>query len=107
MGKKQYDEVKKVGDVVSKVLEDENLSAEDREKFETLQSQVAGYLLSPWLPVGAGRKAIMLALIVIGGYGLMIDKPLITLCWLMVPLFSPRLVGETLRMIGATKNKQY
>lgn len=107
MDKKQYGEVKKVGDVVSKVLEVENLSAEDRENFETLRSQVAGYLFSPWLPVGVGRKAIMLALIVIGGYGLMIDKPLIALCWPMVPLFSPRIVGETLRMIGAMKNKKY
>jgi hypothetical protein len=103
MDKNQYEEGKKVGDAISKVLEDGNLSAEDREKFETLRSQVAGYLLSPWLPVGVGRKAIMLALIIIGGYGLMIDKPLIALTWLMAPLFSPRLVGETLRFIGSLK----
>ena len=101
----QYKEVKKVGAVVSKVLEDEKLSAEDRGKLETLHSQISGYFFRSWLPVGVGRKAIMLTLIIIGGYGLIIDKPLIAISWLIVPLFSPRLVGEILHLIGTMKNK--
>jgi hypothetical protein len=103
MDSEQYRQIKKASEIVKNSLENDNLSAEERQKLEISQAQMSGYLFSPWLPVGTGRKAIMLALIIIGVYGLMIDKPLIALTWLMVPLFSPRLVGETLRFIGSLK----
>jgi len=46
----------------------------------------------------------MVALLIIGIYGVVIDKPIIAVCWLLVPLFSPRLVGEFLLMIGTIKS---
>lgn len=106
MDKDQYIQIKKTSELVKNALENDNLSAEERQKLEISLAQMSGYLCSPWLPVGVGRKSIMVALLIIGFYGFLIGKPIIAVCWLLIPLFSPRLVGETLRLIGIIKNTQ-
>ena|ERR1035437_145138 len=107
MEKEQNDELKKSFDGISKVLEDKNLSDEERKKFETLKTQLAGALLSSWLPVGWGRKFVMfiVTLIVVyffiqSAYVAMVIT-LIILC-----MFSPRIVGEISVLIGAVKRNK-
>jgi hypothetical protein len=68
MKKEQHEELKKSFENISKLLEDQNLSIEERKKFETLKSQLAGALMSSWLPVGGGRKFIMFIIALIAVY---------------------------------------
>lgn len=103
MDKEQYDQIKKASEVIAHSLKNDDLSTEEREKLETTLAQMSGYLCSPWLPVGIGRKIIMMVLLVIGIYGIIIDKQIIAVCWLLIPLFSPRLMGEALRIVGKIK----
>jgi len=104
MDRDQYHQIKKTSDLVKKALQNDNLSVDERQRLEISQAQMSGYLCSTWLPVGIGRKSVMVALLIIGIYGVVIDKPIIAVCWLLVPLFSPRLVGEFLLMIGTIKS---
>ena len=105
MDSEQYRQIKKASELVKHSLEHDNLTAEERQQLEQSYAQMCGYLASPWLPIGIGRKAVILALLILGAYGFAIDKPLIALCWILIPLFSPRLVGEALLIIGKNKRR--
>lgn len=69
--------------------------------LNTFEQQVAGLRLSKWLPKGLARKTAMVLLIVLSLVGMTYFH---TAYWLMllllVPMFSPRCVGETLMFLG-------
>jgi len=95
MNKKEYQELKKTFAEVNKALTEENLSAEERKKFETLKAQLAGTLLSPWLPVDWIRRVIMMIMLaIVGIIGLVESDYFLMLFWLLLPIFSPRFIGE-------------
>ena len=54
MDKKAQAEAKEVLAEVAALLEDETLSAEERETLEIHAAKLAGALLSPWFPVDWG-----------------------------------------------------
>ena len=54
MTREEFEEAKKRSVEIVKLLKDGNLAAEVRQKLETLQAQLAGALLNPWLPFGWG-----------------------------------------------------
>jgi hypothetical protein len=64
------------------------------------ENAIAGYLLRRWIPRGFVRKGIMLCICIGGLYGLFTDHPYAMLLWLLLPLFSPRAVGELAFLIG-------
>ena len=105
MDSEQYRQIKKASELVKHSLQHDNLSDDERHKLEQSYAQMSGYLLSPWLPVGFGRKVIVVALLIIGICGVVIDKPIIAVCWLLIPLFSPRLVGEALLIVGKNTSR--
>ena len=82
------------------LLKDGNLSPEEKEKFELISSQLSGALLHPWLQIGWERKLIMSILLVSGAVGFLVGYSKLLFIWLALPLFSPRFMGETLRIIG-------
>lgn len=59
-----------------------------------LQTQLAGALLSTWLPFGWGRRSIMIVLFLVGVYGLVEGNGYFLIAWLFLLSFSPRTVGE-------------
>jgi hypothetical protein len=75
--------------------------AEDKTVAPAVRNYAAGLLLRPWLPWGARRQALMFVFIV-GAIGLSLAfasfLPLLLL--VIAASFSPRLVGETLLIIG-------
>ncbi len=65
-----------------------------------LKNQISGYVLSKWLPNGVGRKIIMLALLLLGIYGLFFGSHWFLISWAIIPIFSPRIVGEVATFFG-------
>jgi hypothetical protein len=100
MNHKTYEEAKRQTKKIANLLQEGNLTPEERQKFETLQAQLAGVLLHPWLPFGWARRLTMFVLLLIGVYGLMEGNNYLLLAWLFMLFFSPRFIGEFLRLIG-------
>jgi hypothetical protein len=66
----------------------------------------AGALLSPWFPVDWRRRLIMAGIIVLGVQQAVWAgnyEPL--LWWLLLPAFSPRIVGWCAYFVGAVTSK--
>lgn len=62
---------------------------------------MAGSLASSWLPVGIGRKIIMLVFIVLAIHFLMESSYLLMIVMLLLAgFFSPRVVGEAVSLAG-------
>ncbi|MGZ8195040.1 MAG: hypothetical protein ACXWTH_05385 [Methylosarcina sp.] len=94
MTRNEFEEAKKLSAEIAKLMEEENLTAEDRQKFEILLAKLAGSLLSTWLPFSWGRRSIMVVLFLIGAYGLVEGNGYFLVAWVFLLLFSPRVVGE-------------
>lgn len=100
MNRDQFDEAKQQSAEIAKLLKEGNLTAEDRQKFEMLQTQLAGVLMSTWLPFGWGRRSIMIVLLLVGAYGIVEGSGYFLIAWLQLLLFSPRVVGELAFVYG-------
>ena len=100
MTREEFEEAKKQSAEIAKLLKDGNLAAEDRQKLETLQAQLAGVLLSPWLPFGWRQRSIMIVLFLVGAYGLMPGDGYFLFAWVLLLFFSPRFVGELAYALG-------
>jgi hypothetical protein len=85
---------------IEKTLKTPGLSSAERDKLEILRSQCAGALLNSWLPIGAVRKSVMFILVILGFYGVVKGFYWLSITWLFALACSPRIVGETLRIIG-------
>lgn len=94
MTRDEFEEAKKQSAEIAKLLKEGNLTAEDRQKLEILQTQLSGALLSTWLPFGWGRRSIMIVLLLVGVFGLVEGKGYFLIAGLFLLLFSPRVVGE-------------
>jgi len=94
MTRDEFEDAKKQSSEITKLLKEENLTAEDRQKLEMLQTQLSGALLSTWLPFGWGRRSIMIVLLLVGAYGLVEGNGYFLISWSLLLLFSPRVVGE-------------
>ncbi|MDD5396519.1 MAG: hypothetical protein PHW24_00475 [Candidatus Moranbacteria bacterium] len=102
MNKNQHDQLKTTFLKIDEALKNKDLNLTDQEKakFEQLKSQLAGAILSSWLPVDSSRKVMMLVLFLIGLYGIIKINILFVLVWLFLAFFSPRLVGEITIFFG-------
>jgi hypothetical protein len=100
MNHETYEKAKKQLEEIDKLLKEGNLTAEERQKYETLKTQLTEVLLHPWLPVDWGRRSIMIILLIIGIYALVEGKDYLLLAWLLLLFFSPRFVGEFFRVLG-------
>lgn len=96
----EFEEAKKQSAEIAKLLRDGSLAPEDRQKLEMLQTQLAGTLLSPWLPFNWERRAIMIVLFLVGAIGLVEGNSYFLFSWLFLLLFSPRLMGEFAFALG-------
>lgn len=102
MDKKQQNKLKTAFSAIEETLQskDLNLTEEERIKFERLQSEIAGTMMSSWLPAGSARKVVALILFIAGLFGFLKISGFFILLWLLLPFFSPRLVGEIAIFFG-------
>ncbi|MEK7584817.1 MAG: hypothetical protein AAB490_06250 [Patescibacteria group bacterium] len=107
MDKKTDEKLKTTFNEVGRALKDKslNLSPEERQKLEQSKSALAGAMLSSWLPADGVRRAIMLVLLIIGLYGFIHGKLALLVFWLILLLFSPRIVGEVVMLLGRISRK--
>ena len=100
MSQETQDDAKKTLEEVTELLKDETLSAEERHTLEMHQARLAGVLLRPWLPFDWGRRLIMIGILAFDVYGLVVENYQVFLWWLLLPCFSPRIVGEVSYFLG-------
>ena len=94
MDRAQYDEAQKRLEEVTRILKNEKLGPEERERLEREGKELARVVMSPWLPFNWSYRMMMVAIGAIGFYGLAEGQYLLVLIWLLLPLFSPRIIGK-------------
>ena len=100
MNKTEREFLKVLLDGVHEKLKERDLSPEERQRYEQMAARYAGILLSPWFPVDWVRRGIMIAMAIIGFLGLIFANYNLMLIWLLLPSFSPRIVGEVAYALG-------
>jgi hypothetical protein len=100
MNRETYKEVKVTFDEITRLLDEENLTEEEKQSLEKSKAQLAGQLHSIWWPFDWGRRSIMIVLLLVGIYGLGEGNNLLLLAWVVIPFFSPRSMGELFYAIG-------
>ena len=91
--REHYEEAKETLSQINRALETEPLTAEQRSELEIHAAKLAGALLHPWLPVSWLRRLIMLAIILLGLQQAWIGNYEALIWWLLLPFFSPRIMG--------------
>ncbi len=81
-------------------LDHEPLALDQREELERHAAALSGALLSTWLPVGWGRRALMIGIIILGFEESIRGNLQPLVWWLLLPVFSPRLMGEAAYFVG-------
>ncbi len=91
---------KKTLEIFRKILENKELSEELERVSPGIIAKMSGNIMSSWLPHGVRRKVAMLVITVSSLVGGMVYD----LRWLyllfLLPLFSPRIVGELTVFFG-------
>jgi hypothetical protein len=98
--RQDYAEAKRVFDQIRHELNTQPLTAEQRKELELHAARLAGVLLHPWFPVFWTRRLIAAAIFLFGFQEAWIGNYKPMLWWLLLPLFSPRIVGEAAALWG-------
>lgn len=88
----QQKEAKQTLDQIHKMLRADDLTPEQRKQLQLHAAALAGALLHPWFPVDWVRRGIMIAIVFLGVQQGFAGNYEAMLFWLVLPLFSPRLV---------------
>jgi hypothetical protein len=104
MDRAQYDEAQKRLEEVTRILKNEKLGPEERERLEREGKELARVVMSPWLPFNWSYRMMMVAIGAIGFYGLAEGQYFLVLIWLLLPLFSPRIIGKFILAIAGIKD---
>jgi hypothetical protein len=100
MNREEYYEAKRLLDEISQELQTQPLTVEQRRELEIHAARLSGLLLAPWLPLSWTRRAIMAALFLIGLQQALVGNHAALLLWLLLPTFSPRMMGEAAHFVG-------
>jgi len=101
--KKDAEKLAEVKDLIQemKALYETNPTHELLQHIKNTEASMSGATLSFWLPDGLIRKLIMLALVLVGIYGLLTGGGLLYLIPIVLAAtFSPRLIGELMFALG-------
>ena len=94
MDRKQYVEAEMRLEEVTRTLKHETINPEERERLEREGKELAKIAMSQWLPIRWDYRIVMMALAAIGFWGLSQGNDWLMLLWLLLPIFSPRIVGK-------------
>ncbi len=97
MDKEQFEEAKTRLQEVTRRLKHEEISPQERERLEKEGRELMKVIMSPWLPLGWSYRMLMILVAGIGLWGFIEGNYVLMLLWLLLPLFSPRIVGKCLR----------
>ena len=95
-----HEEAVKTLKEINEILQDETLTSEQRKEFEAHAALLSGTIMSGWLPYGIKRRLLMAGIIILGIYGLFVENYQVFVWWLLLPAFSPRIVGEITLLYG-------
>ena len=98
--RQSYTEAKRLFDQVRHELDTQPLTPEQRKELEAHAARLAAVLLHPWFPVLWTRRLIAAAIFLFGLQQAWIGNYQPMLLWLLLPLFSPRIVGEAAFLWG-------
>jgi hypothetical protein len=89
-----YEEAKKTLAEVHHILATEALTEKERRELQVHAARLAGVISRPWLPVSWGRRLIMVGIVALGAQqALWVGNYEPLAWWLLLPLFSPRIMG--------------
>jgi hypothetical protein len=100
MNLEQQEDAKRLLTEVTAELKRCDITPEQRADLERHAAALAGALLNPWLPLGLWRRAVMLLLLLLGFLWPFGGGPTWAVAWLVMLMFSPRVVGKTAFMLG-------
>ena len=103
MNKLEYEEVKKTLAEVHATLARKDITEKERQDFEHHAAALSGQLMSVWIPFSNSRRAIMLLLFLLGLRAFFNYDGTCYFYWIVITLFSPRLVGEVMFRYGKIK----
>lgn len=95
-----YPQAKQVLSEISHELDTAPLTQQEREQLQLRAATLAGRLHHPWLPVSWSRRLIMAAIVLFGLQQAWTGNYEPMVFWLLLPLFSPRVVGECALFVG-------
>src|SRR6266536_4109083 len=102
----QYSEAKSLLREIQYELNTQPLTLKQRGELELHAARLAGVLLRPWLPVDWKRRLIMAGIVLLGiQQAAWADNYRPFLWWLLLPAFSPRIMGECAYFLGALSRK--
>ncbi len=104
MTKEEYKEATVRLEEVTRRLRYDALSQEERERLEREGKELARIIVSPWIPFSWGYRIMMAILAGIGLLGIVEANYLLLLSWLLLPVFSPRVVGKLVGAISGFKD---
>jgi len=105
MDRERYEEAKTRLEKVTGMLRHGNISPEERDRLEREGKELARVVMSPWLPFDWKYRIVMIAIAAIGFWGLIQAQYFFMLVWLLLPLFSPRILGEFFMLIAGLKDR--
>ncbi len=95
---------RKQHEAIEKIMKNKELSDVMEKVSPGIKGIMAGYLLSHWFPLDLKRRLIMLFIFLVSIIGSLTNIWFLLLL-IILPLFSSRIVGELLILIGKHKNK--
>ncbi len=104
MDRVQYEEAQKRLEEVTRILKNEKLGPNERERLEREGKELARVVMSPWLPFSWSYRMMMAVIAAIGIWGLAEGYYLLVLVWLLLPIFSPRIIGRFIVRISGLKD---
>jgi hypothetical protein len=99
--REKYFEAQRLLKEINYELKTSSLTEQQRNELQLHAAKLAGALHSPWLPVAWSRRLIMIAIVLFGVQQAWWSgnyEPLVW--WLLLPVFSPRIIGECSYFIG-------
>jgi hypothetical protein len=90
---------------IKKIMASPEIANEMEKTHPGIKAEMAGYLMSSWLPHSTVRKVIMLGIFLVGIIGAFHRKNYAYILFL-VPLFSPRAVGELTFFLGNFRQRK-
>lgn len=91
---------------VTRRLKHDPLSTEERAELEREGRELARVIMSPWVPFDWRYRVVMLIIAALGLWGLIEGYYFLMSVWLLLLIFSPRVVGKCLYALGGLKEEE-
>jgi hypothetical protein len=96
----KYEEAKRLLKQIRHELDTQPLTLKQRKELELHAASLSGLLLRPWFPVYWSRRLMMAAIVLFGLQQAWTGNYQPLVFWLLLPTFSPRIMGECFSFAG-------